>query len=41
MKHALPAGSPAGVRNTALYMLRYEPADERLIVVEKEELVLC
>ena len=41
MKHALPAGSPAGVRNTALYMLRYEPADERLFVVEKEELVLC
>ena len=41
MKHALPAGSPAGVRNTALYMLRYEPADERLIVVEKDELVLC
>jgi len=41
MKHALPAGSPAGVRNTALYMLRYEPADERLNVVEKEELVLC
>ena len=41
MKHALPAGSPAGIRNTALYVLRYEPTDERLIVVEKEELDLC
>ena len=40
MKHALPAGSPAGIRNTALYVLRYEPASERLIVIEKEELDL-
>jgi len=40
MKHALPAGSPAGIRNTALYVLRYEPASERLIVIDKEELDL-
>jgi 2,3-bisphosphoglycerate-dependent phosphoglycerate mutase len=40
MKHALPAGTHAGVRNTALYLLRYEPASERLIVVEREELQL-
>lgn len=40
MKHALPTGTAAGVRNTALYVLRYEPAGERLIVVEKEELDL-
>jgi probable phosphoglycerate mutase len=38
MKHALPAGTHAGVRNTALYVLRYEPASERLMVVEREEL---
>jgi 2,3-bisphosphoglycerate-dependent phosphoglycerate mutase len=39
MKHALPAGSPpAPARNTVLYVLRYDPAAERLIVVEKEEL---
>jgi probable phosphoglycerate mutase len=38
MKHALPAGTHAGVRNTALYVLRYEPAGERLMVVEREEL---
>jgi probable phosphoglycerate mutase len=40
MKHALPAGTHVGVRNTALYVLKYEPAGERLIVVEKEELEL-
>jgi 2,3-bisphosphoglycerate-dependent phosphoglycerate mutase len=40
MKHAMPAGVAAGVRNTALYVLRYEPAAERLIAVEKEELEL-
>ena len=40
MKHALPAGTHAGVRNTALYVLRYEPASERLMIVEKEELDL-
>ena len=40
MKHAMPAGVAAGVRNAALYVLRYEPAAERLIAVEKEELEL-
>jgi probable phosphoglycerate mutase len=40
MKHALPAGTPAGVRNTALYVLRYDPASERLMVMEREELDL-
>jgi 2,3-bisphosphoglycerate-dependent phosphoglycerate mutase len=39
MKHALPSGSPpASVRNTTLFVLRYEPATNRLIVVEREEL---
>lgn len=38
MKHALPAGTHAGVPNTALYVLRYEPAGERLIFVEREKL---
>lgn len=39
MKHALPPGSPpAPARNTVLYVLRYEPAAERLTVVEREEL---
>jgi probable phosphoglycerate mutase len=41
MKHALPPGSPpAPVRNTTLYVLRYAPATDRLIVVEREELQL-
>jgi broad specificity phosphatase PhoE len=41
MKHALPPGSlPAPVRNTTLYVLRYEPATDRLMVVEREELKL-
>jgi broad specificity phosphatase PhoE len=41
MKHALPPGSPpAQVRNTTLFVVRYEPASDRLIVVEKEELEL-
>ena len=41
MKHALPPGSPpAPTRNTALYILRYEPAADRLILAEKEELEL-
>jgi probable phosphoglycerate mutase len=35
LKHALPPGSPpAPTRNTALYILRYLPAAERLILVE-------
>jgi len=39
MKHALPLGSaPAPVRNTTLFVLRYVPAIDRLIVVEREEL---
>jgi len=38
MKHALPPGSPpAPTRNTALYILRYEPAADRLSLAEKEE----
>lgn len=41
MKHALPPGSPpAPARNTVLYVLRYEPAAERLAVVERQELEL-
>ena len=41
MKHALPPGStPAPARNTMLYVLRYDPADDRLVVVEREELDL-
>jgi len=41
MKHALPPGSPpAPVRNTTLYVLRYELANDRLVVVEREEVEL-
>jgi probable phosphoglycerate mutase len=41
MKHALPPGSPPmPVRNTTLFVVRYEPASDRLIVVEREELEL-
>jgi broad specificity phosphatase PhoE len=41
MKHALPPGSPpAAVRNTTLYVLRYAPATDRLMVVERENLDL-
>src|SRR5690242_8016264 len=41
MKHALPAGAtPAPVRNTTLFVLRYHPAANRLIVLEREELDL-
>jgi broad specificity phosphatase PhoE len=37
MKHALPPGSPpAPVRNTTLFILRYEPAANRLTLVERE-----
>ena len=37
MKHALPPGSPpAKTRNTVLYVLRYEPAGNRLIILEQE-----
>jgi 2,3-bisphosphoglycerate-dependent phosphoglycerate mutase len=39
MKHALPPDSPpAPTRNTALYILRYEPAADRLTLAENEEL---
>jgi hypothetical protein len=31
---------PTAVRNTTLYILRYEPATDRLMVVEREELDL-
>jgi broad specificity phosphatase PhoE len=41
MKHALPPGSPpAPTRNTVLYILRYEPATDRLILAEREQLDL-
>lgn len=41
MKHALPPGSlPAPARNTVLYVLKYEPAEDRLMVVERDELDL-
>jgi probable phosphoglycerate mutase len=41
MKHALPPGSPPPpVRNTTLYVLQYEPATDRLMVVEREQLEL-
>jgi 2,3-bisphosphoglycerate-dependent phosphoglycerate mutase len=41
MKHALPPGSaPAPARNTVLYVLRYDPDDDRLAVVEREALDL-
>jgi probable phosphoglycerate mutase len=41
MKHALPPGSaPAPVRNTTLYVLRYQRATDRLMVLEREELKL-
>ena len=37
MKHALPPGSPpARTRNTVLYVLRYEPAGERLAILDEE-----
>jgi hypothetical protein len=37
----LPPGSaPAPVRNTTLYVLRYQRATDRLMVVEREELEL-
>jgi broad specificity phosphatase PhoE len=37
MKHALPPGSPpARTRNTVLYVLRYEPAGERLVILDEE-----
>ena len=36
MKHALPPGSPpAKTRNTVLYVLRYEPAADRLVILEE------
>jgi 2,3-bisphosphoglycerate-dependent phosphoglycerate mutase len=39
MKHASPPDSrPAPVRNTALFILKYEPAADRLTPAEEEEL---
>jgi 2,3-bisphosphoglycerate-dependent phosphoglycerate mutase len=36
MKHALPPGSPpAKTRNTVLYILKYDPADDRLALLEE------
>jgi probable phosphoglycerate mutase len=36
MKHAMPPGSPpAPTRNTALFILRYDPVDQRLILVDE------
>jgi probable phosphoglycerate mutase len=41
MKHALPPGSPpAPVRNTTLYVLKYQLISGVLTVIEKEELEL-
>ena len=41
MRHALPVGSPpVQARNTVLFVLKYEPAADRLMVVEREELGL-
>jgi 2,3-bisphosphoglycerate-dependent phosphoglycerate mutase len=41
MRHALPPDSPpASARNTVLYLLRYDSAADRLLVVEQEELEL-
>jgi len=41
MKHALPPGSPpAPVRNTTLYVLKYQLISGVLTVIEKEELAL-
>jgi broad specificity phosphatase PhoE len=38
MKHALPPGSPpAPTRNTVLYILAYDPADDRLIPLGETE----
>jgi probable phosphoglycerate mutase len=37
MKHALPPGSPpAPTRNTVLYILSYDPADDRLVPIAAE-----
>jgi 2,3-bisphosphoglycerate-dependent phosphoglycerate mutase len=37
MKHALPPGTPpAKTRNTVLYILRYEPTGNRLVILEEE-----
>jgi 2,3-bisphosphoglycerate-dependent phosphoglycerate mutase len=37
MRHALPPGSPpAKTRNTILYVLRYDPAPDRLTLLEQE-----
>jgi broad specificity phosphatase PhoE len=39
MKHALPPGSPpAPTRNTALFILNYEPGADRLTLVDAEKL---
>jgi probable phosphoglycerate mutase len=39
MKHALPPGSPpAPTRNTVLYILSYDPADDRLVPLKEEEI---
>jgi probable phosphoglycerate mutase len=38
MKHALPPGSPpAPTRNTVLYILSYNPVDDRLVPLKEEE----
>jgi broad specificity phosphatase PhoE len=38
MKHALPPDSPpAPTRNTVLYILSYDPADDRLVPMKEEE----
>ena len=41
MRHALPPGSPpVRASNTVLFVLKYQPAADRLIAVEREELEL-
>jgi probable phosphoglycerate mutase len=41
MRHALPPGSPpVRASNTVLFVLKYQPAVDRLIAVEREELEL-
>jgi 2,3-bisphosphoglycerate-dependent phosphoglycerate mutase len=38
MKHALPAGSPpATARNAVLYILKYEPLTDRLVVAPEDD----
>jgi 2,3-bisphosphoglycerate-dependent phosphoglycerate mutase len=41
MRHAMPPGSPpVQARNTVLFVMKYQPAADRLTVVERKELEL-